>query len=338
MINALFFKRLLPSAFSLSGVLVIAFVLTRALPGDPAAYLAGPSASSQAVVEIRQALGLDRSLPEQFFAYVRQIAAGDLGVSWSTGQPVVAELTSRLPASLELTGLGLLIAIAVAVPLGVAAALKPGTAIDHASRFVTTAGVSLPTFFTGLLFVYVFYYELGWFPAPLGRLAPFAEPPNDVTGLYLVDSLLEGDVALFGESLLYLALPSLTLGIFALAPIARMTRASMLGVLSSDFVRTARASGLSRRKVLFTYALKNALIPLVTTLGMVFSYLLGANVLVEKVFSWPGVGSFALEALVISDYAAVQGFVLCMGVLYVLLNLAIDVTYGLIDPRVKVAS
>lgn len=331
-------RRFLPSLFSLCGVLVIAFVLTRALPGDPAAYLAGPSASTQAVDEIRQSLGLDRSWPEQFLAYVSQVGRGDLGSSWSTGQPVAAELKARLPASLELTALGLLFAVGVAVPLGIAAALKPGSAVDHAARFIATAGVSLPTFFTGLLLVYVFYYLLGWFPAPLGRLAPFADAPEHVTGLYLVDSVLAGDVALWLESLSYLMLPAATLGIFALAPIARMTRASMLSVLSSDFIRTARASQLPARQVLVSYALRNALIPVVTTLGMVFSYLLGANVLVEKVFSWPGLGSFALEALVISDYAAVQGFVLIMGVTYVLLNLAIDVAYGLIDPRVKVES
>jgi peptide/nickel transport system permease protein len=331
-------RRIVPSLFSLCGVLVIAFVLTRALPGDPAAYLAGPSASAQAVEEIRRNLGLDRSWAEQFVGYVRDIARGDLGVSWSTGQPVAHELKARLPASLELTALGLLFAIGIAVPLGVAAALRPGSAIDHAARLMATAGVSLPTFFTGLLLVYFFYYLLGWFPAPLGRLAPFADAPPHVTGLFLVDSLLDGNVVLWADSLHYLLLPAATLGIFALAPIARMTRASMLGVLSSDFIRTARACQLPPLKVLGTYALRNALIPVVTTLGMVFSYLLGANVLVEKVFSWPGIGSFALEALVISDYAAVQGFVLIMGITYVVLNLMIDVTYGLIDPRVKVES
>lgn len=336
--SKLLFRRLLPSLFSLCGVLVIAFVLTRALPGDPAAYLAGPAASADAVAEIRDSLGLNRTWLEQFVSYVGRIGAGDLGVSWSTGQPVAAELAARLPASLELTALGLVFAIGVAVPLGVAAALRPGSAIDHAARFIATAGVSLPTFFTGLLLVYVLYYLLGWFPAPLGRLAPFSRAPAHVTGLFLIDSLLEGDLGLWFDSLRYLLLPAATLGIFALAPIARMTRASMLGVLSGDFIRTARASQLPPHQVLVTYALRNALIPVVTTLGMVFSYLLGANVLVEKVFSWPGVGSFALEALVISDYAAVQGFVLIMGVTYVLLNLLIDVTYGLLDPRVKVES
>jgi ABC-type dipeptide/oligopeptide/nickel transport system permease component len=263
MIIRLLSRRFLPALISLFGVLVISFVLTRALPGDPAAYLAGPSASTEAVAEIRKSLGLDRSLPEQFVLYLEQIAGGELGDSWATGQPVLTELVNRLPASLELTAAGLLIALVTALPLGIFAALRPNSPLDHSARVVATLGVS------------------------------------------------------------------------ALAPIARMTRASMLSVLASDYIRTARANRLPAWKVLGVYALRNALLPIVTMLGMVFSFLLGANVLVEKVFSWPGVGSFALEALMISDYAAVQGFVLAMGLLYVLLNLTIDLAYGYIDPRVR---
>lgn len=334
----LVFKRLLPASISLFGVLVISFVLTRALPGDPAAYLAGPAATAEAVAQIRERLGLNRSLLEQFGLYLAQIGRGELGDSWATGQPVLAELLKRMPASIELTGAGLLIALAIALPLGVFSALRPNSGFDHAARVVSTLGVSLPTFFTGLLLVYVFYYQLSWLPAPMGRLPPFASAPEPITGMFTLDSLAAGDMPLFFESLRYLLLPSLTLGIFALAPIARMARASMLGVLSSDYVRTARASRLPGWKVLVVYALRNALLPIVTLLGMVFSFLLGANVLVEKVFSWPGIGSFALEALMISDYAAVQGFVLAMGLCYVLLNLTIDVAYGYIDPRVRLES
>lgn len=331
-------KRLVPAVISLFGVLVISFVLTRALPGDPAAYLAGPAASIEAVTEIRKQLGLDRTLLEQFGLYLAQIGRGELGDSWATGQPVLSELVKRMPASIELTAAGLLLALVVALPLGVLAALRPNSGFDHAARVVSTLGVSLPTFFTGLLLVYVFYYQLSWLPAPMGRLPPFADSPERITGMFTLDSLLAGKLDLFLESLRYLLLPALTLGIFALAPIARMTRASMLGVLSSDYIRTARASRLPTWKVLAVYALGNALLPIVTMLGMVFSFLLGANVLVEKVFSWPGLGSFALEALMISDYAAVQGFVLAMGICYVLLNFSIDVAYGYIDPRVRVES
>ena len=329
-------KRLMLALPSLVGVVIVTFLLTRALPGDPAAYFAGPAATTEAVEQIRVKLGLDKPLIVQFGRYVSDLARGDLGQSLTTGQPVVQELRARLPASAELTLLGLIVSMMIAVPLGIMAATRPGSLIDHACRVVTTAGVSLPVFFTGLILVYVFYYLLGWAPAPLGRLDVFANPPPTVTGFYLIDSLVAGDGEVFWASLKQLFLPALTLGIFSLAPIARMTRASMLAVLASDFVRTARASGLSPYTVVVTYAFRNAMIPVVTTLGMVFSFLLGANVLVEKVFAWPGIGSYAVEALITSDFAPVQGFVLTMAVLYVLLNLAIDLLYGLIDPRIRV--
>ena len=322
---------------SLVGVVVITFLLTRVLPGDPATYFAGPVASAEAIAAIRAQLGLDQPLWVQFAHYLGSLAHGDLGVSLTTGQPVLAEIAARLPASAELTLLALLAATAVAVPLGILAALRQGSWIDHLCRVVTTAGVSLPVFFTGLLAVYVFYFVLGWAPAPLGRLDTFMIPPERVTGLYLVDSLLAGDWETLAAALAQLALPAGTLALFALAPLARITRASMLSVLASDFVRTARASGLRGRTVVFAYAFRNAMLPVLTTLGMVFSFLLGANVLVEKVFAWPGIGSYAVEALIASDFAPVQGFVLTMAILYIALNLAVDLLYGLIDPRMEAA-
>ena len=329
-------KRLMVAVPSLVGVVIVTFLLTRALPGDPAAYFAGPAATKQAIEEIRIKLGLDRPLPVQFVGYVRDLARGDLGISLTTGQPVVSEIRTRLPASAELTLLGLLVSVSVAVPLGILAATRPGSLVDHACRIVATAGVSLPVFFTGLILVYFFYYLMGLAPAPLGRLDIFYSPPPQVTGFYLIDSVIAGDWEVFRASLKQLVLPTLSLAIFSLAPIARMTRASMLAVLASDFVRTARASGLTPMTVIVTYAFRNAMLPVVTTLGMVFSFLLGANVLVEKVFAWPGIGSYAVEALIASDFAPVQGFVLTMAVMYVLLNLSIDILYGLIDPRVRI--
>ena len=331
----MFLKRMLMAVPSLIGVVIVTFLLTRALPGDPAAYFAGPAASQEAIEQIRAKLGLDKPLIVQFGNYVNDLAHGDLGNSLTTGQPVGKEIKSRLPASAELTLLGLIVSMLVAVPLGILAATRPGSLIDHACRVISTAGVSLPVFFTGLILVYVFYYLLGWAPAPLGRLDVFFSPPPQVTGFYLIDSLIAGNLELFWSSLKQLVLPATTLAIFSLAPIARMTRASMLAVLASDFVRTARASGLSPHMVIVTYAFRNAMIPVVTTLGMVFSFLLGANVLVEKVFAWPGIGSYAVEALISSDFAPVQGFVLTMAVMYVMLNLLIDILYGVIDPRVR---
>ncbi|ODN71790.1 ABC transporter permease [Methylobrevis pamukkalensis] len=329
-------KRLGTVVPSLIGVVIVTFLLTRVMPGDPAAYFAGPAATPEAIEEIRRSLGLDRPLLEQFLAYVVDLAQGDLGTSLTTGLPVMHEITTRLPASAELTLLGLIVSMAIALPLGVLAAVRQGSWIDHLSRVIATAGVSLPVFFTGLLLVYVFYFILGWAPAPMGRLDFFFSDPERVTGFFLIDSLLMGDLELFRAAFSQIWLPALTLGIFSLAPITRMTRASMLAVLASDFVRTARANGLPPGKVVITYAFRNALLPIITTLGMVFSFLLGANVLVEKVFAWPGIGSYAVEALIASDFAPVQGFVLAMAILYVLLNLLIDILYGVIDPRVRI--
>jgi ABC-type dipeptide/oligopeptide/nickel transport system permease component len=329
-------RRLLAALPNIAGVVVITFLLTRAIPGDPAAYFAGASATQEAVEQVRKQLGLDRSLIEQFFRYIADLARGDFGLSLTTGQPVLQELLARLPASLEIVLLALLFACAIAIPLGVAAATRPGSWIDQLARLITTAGVSLPTFFTGLLLSYVFYFLLGWAPSPLGRLDPVFTPPPTFTGFYLVDAAIAGDGALWWASFRQLILPVLTMGLFVLAPIARMTRASMLAVLSSDFVRTARASGLSSATVLVRYALRNALLPVVTTLGMVFGFMIGSSVVIEKVFGWPGVGSYAIDALTASDYAPVQGFVLTMGLLFVLLNLAIDLLYVVIDPRVKI--
>ena len=328
-------KRLVTTIPSVIGVIIVTFLLTRVLPGDPAAYFAGPAATAEAILEVKKSLGLDKSWPEQFVRYVKDLSQGDFGKSLTSGQPVRSDIAARLPASAELTLVGLIVSMLIAVPLGIAAAVKQGSLVDHACRIVATAGVSLPVFFTGLILVYVFYYILGWSPAPLGRLDVFYSPPPNVTGFYLIDSLLAGEWETFRASLSQLILPAATLAIFSLAPITRMTRASMLAVLSSDFVRTARASGLTPRTVIVTYAFRNAMLPVITTLGMVFSFLLGANVLVEKVFAWPGIGSYAIEALIASDFAPVQGFVLVMAIMYVLLNLMIDLLYGVIDPRVR---
>jgi len=328
-------RRLMTVIPTLIGVVIVTFLLTRVLPGDPAVYFAGPAATPQSIAEIRKSLGLDRPLPDQFVGYVNDLAHGNFGNSLSTGRPVATEISSRLPASAELTLSGLLLSIVIAVPLGIFAAVKQGSLVDHLCRIIATAGVSLPVFFTGLLSVYLFYFRLGWAPAPLGRLDAFASTPPDITGFYLIDSLLAGNFETFRAALSQLILPAVTLAIFSLAPITRMTRASMLAVLASEFIRTARASGLDGRTVILTYAFRNAMLPVVTTLGMVFSFLLGANVLVEKVFAWPGIGSYAVEALLQSDFAPVQGFVLTMAVMYVALNLFIDMLYGVIDPRVR---
>lgn len=329
-------RRILTALPSLVGVVLVTFLLSRALPGDPAAYFAGPAANAESVRQVRESLGLDRSLPEQLLAYLADLARGDLGGSLTTGQPVLEDLVRRLPASIELTLAALVFAVGTAVPLGVWAAARPNSWVDHLCRAAVTAGAAFPTFFVALLLVYVFYYLLGWAPQPLGRIDEiYYTPPETVTGLYLVDSLIAGDLAAFRGSLAQLVLPAVSLGLFAMAPIARMTRAAMLTALGSDYVRTARASGLSPAAVLFDYAFRNALLSITTIMGMVFSFLLGSNVLIEQVFGWPGIGNYAVSAVIASDYAAVQGFILMMAVIYVLLNLLVDIASTAADPRVR---
>jgi len=327
-------KRILAVLPVLAGAVLFTFVIMRVLPGDPAAMLAsGPGSGPEEVAALRRQLGLDRPLAEQLVLYVGDIARGDLGRSFTTGEPVVRDLLQRLPASLELTFSALLLAVATALPLGIAAALRPGSVIDHACRLVATVGTSLPAFVVGLGLIYAFYFALGWAPEPIGRLDGWMDPPAAVTGFVLVDSALAGDGPAFLSGLRHLVLPSITMALFALAPLARITRGAMLDLLSSDFIRTARSLGLSRWTILVHYALRNALIAIVTALGMVFSTMLGANVLVEKVFAWPGVSSYAIDALMSSDYAPVQGFVLVVAGIFAAANLVIDIVYGLVDPR-----
>lgn len=329
-------KRFLGTVPTLFGIVVITFMLSHALPGDPAAYFAGPAANAESIAQIRTSLGLDKSLPEQFFKYVGDLAHGDLGTSLTTGQPVLVDLATRLPASIELTLCALLFAVGIAMPMGLLAATRPDSALDHFCRGTITVSSAFPTFFVGLLLVFVFYFLLDWSPQPVGRLNEMLySPPVRVTGSYVVDSVIAGDFNVFRASLAQLILPSISLGLFALAPIARITRASMLAALEADFTRTARAGGLSGRTILITYAFRNALLPIANILGMVFSFLLGSNVLIEQVFGWQGVGAYAVSAVLASDYAAVQGFVLMMALLYTLLNLTVDVASTLIDPRVR---
>jgi peptide/nickel transport system permease protein len=328
------FASSLPALF---GVLVFTFLLMRVLPGDPAVFFAsGPQAGPEEIEIIRKQMGLDKPVPLQLVLYLGDVAQGNLGRSLTTGQPVLADLRNRLPASLELTFTALLLALLTAVPLGVVAALRPGSPVDHVVRFICALGVCLPTFVSGLLLIYVFYYLLGLAPDPTGRIDIFLSQPPRVTGFLLIDFALAGDWEGWSAAARQLVLPSFTMALFVVAPLARMTRASMLASLGSDFIRTAKSLGMTGWKVIVTYALRNAILPVLTIAGIVFSTMLGANVLVEKVFSWPGVASYALDALLSSDYAPVQGFVLLMATIFVAVNLTVDILYGIADPRVSV--
>jgi peptide/nickel transport system permease protein len=320
---------------ALIGVVLVSFALTRLLPGDPAVYFAGAAPTPEAIADLRRVLLLDQPIYVQFLSYVRDLVHGNLGRSLATGQPVVQDLSSRLPATLELTLAAITLALLIAVPLGIAGARNRGGLIDHVCRLLSTSALALPAFFTGLLLVFLFYYLLGVAPAPLGRLAPMAFPPPERTGFLTIDATLARDWSVFVDAVAHLILPAVALAMAAIGPLTRVTRGAMLGVLSSDFIRAARGYDLPRWKLVYVYALRNAMLPVLTTIGFVFSFLISANVVIEKVFSWPGIGSYALEALVASDYAAVQGFVLAVATLYVLINIAIDILYGIVDVRVR---
>jgi ABC-type dipeptide/oligopeptide/nickel transport system permease component len=323
----------------LCGAVIFTFILTRLLPGDPAANLiSGPGAGAADIQALRHQLGIDTGLPQQLLHYATGLLHGDWGNSFVTGQPVLAELLKRLPASLELTGLAFLLSIAIGLPLGIAAATRPGGFADQSCRVLASLGTCLPTFVLALALIYLFYVVLGWAPEPTGRLDPLLDAPARISGLMLIDTAIAGDFEAWRSAFSHLLLPACAMALFGLAPIARTTRAAMHEALTSDAIRTARSLRLPRRIILLRYALRGALLPILTTLGMVFSYLLGANVVIEKIFTWPGIGSYALDALLASDYAPVQGFVLLVAMLFAVVNLLIDLLYGLADPRVRLAS
>ncbi len=326
--------RLIAAVPLLLGVLLVTFVLTRLLPADPAVYLAGPSATTETIAEIRVALGLEKSLPEQLWIYLHQVSSADLGKSFLTGKSVADDLAERLPATLELTFCAILFACLVALPMGIGAAIFRDTPIDYACRLIAAVGVSMPAFFSGLMLVFLFYYTLGWVEPPIGRLGLAYLPPPRITGLLTVDSLISGNGGTLMAALHQLLLPASTIAIAVLAPIARMTRAAMLAALESDYVRAARSLGIGPISVNLGFALRNALLPILTTLGMVFSFAIGISIIVEKIFSWPGVGAYAIDSVSASDYAAVQGTILTLAVLYLAMNLAVDILYVVVDPRI----
>jgi peptide/nickel transport system permease protein len=320
----------------LLGVCVFTFFLVRVLPGDPAVYYAtGPMQSQEEIEQVRKALGLDQPLPVQLARYLADLAKLNLGGSMTTGLPVTQDLARRFPASLELTFAATVLALLLAVPLGIIAAVRSGSWIDHAVRFIGTLGVSMPTFVTGVVLVLVFFFRLRWAPDPIDRIDPFIMAPDRITGFLVFDSLVQGNWEALRSALGRLVLPTLTMTAFVLAPVMRTTRASMLNVLASDYIRTARAAGMGWRKVYLAYALRNALLPVLTVIGLVMSYLIGANVVVEKVFAWPGVGAYALNALLASDYAPVQGYVLLMAATFIVINAVVDILYAVVDPRAQ---
>jgi peptide/nickel transport system permease protein len=321
---------------TLLGVSLIGFLLAYVLPGNPALVKAGPMATPHYVAEMKHNMGLDQPLPIQYVRYITGLLHGDLGESSSTGRPVLTDFGQRLPATLELTMASLLLAVVVGVPMGVLCAIHRDTIIDHFGRVFSVAGVAMPSFWSGLILIYVFFYLLGVAPAPLGRLGSGISPPAPFTGLYTIDSLVSGDWRAFESSLAHLALPSLTLAISAMAPLARIVRAAMLEILETDYIKAAWAAGLPRWRVLYGDALANAIIPAVTALGLVFGFLMAGNAVVESVFDWPGIGNYAVKALMLKDSSPIQSFVLFVALMCVLVNLLVDLICSLADPRIRI--
>jgi ABC-type dipeptide/oligopeptide/nickel transport system permease component len=329
------FNRFLLTLVAIIGVTIFAFLLTRLLPNNPAALRAGPLADKALIKQYEQQMGLDRPLYIQFGAYFGQLLRSDLGESWRTGQPVKNELAIRIPATFELALMAFFIALVVGLPLGIVAAIYSGTWIDQAARVFATLGASLALFWLALVGVYVFYYLLHWAAAPVGRLTIGVDAPPHITGLFLPDSLLAGDIKTFKDAFNHIWLPACTLAFIVSAPIIKISRAAMKDVLNADYIRTARAIGVPAGELLFKDALINAFIPILTMLGIVFGYLMAGNLIIEQVFAWPGIGQYAWKALVTNDFNAVQGFVLLIAVVYVSLNFFIDVTYALVNPQIR---
>jgi peptide/nickel transport system permease protein len=329
-------RRLVLACFVLFVVSIATFLLMHAVPGDPiTAIMSDRQANNE---EVRAALerrwGLDQPLPLQYMRYITNLARGDWGESISRRTPVAQELRHRVPATIELTGYALAFAIIVGAPLGIIGALNHDRWPDHIARFLTLIGTSVPVFWLGLLLLYVFFFRLEWLPGP-GRLDVGMQAPPTITGMVTVDALLQGDWDVMKAALQRLILPSIVLGSYAMGIVARMLRSSLLASLSDDYIRTARAKGLRESTVVARHALRNALIPTVTILGLTTASLLAGAVLTETIFSWPGVGSFAVSAALKLDYPALLGVTLIVAIIYITVNLLVDIVYGVLDPRIR---
>jgi ABC-type dipeptide/oligopeptide/nickel transport system permease component len=317
----------------LFGITLITFMLERVVPGDPARLLAGARASQQVVSQVRRSLGLDRPLWDQYASYMAALARGNLGTSIVTRNAVLHDLVQYFPATLEIILYALLLGIFIGIVVGVVSASRGGKT-DVAGEMVATTALSVPVFWLAILLQFALYSRLHLLPAG-GRLDPGVVPPPTITGLYTVDALLEGNLPLFADALRHVILPATALMIPEVGLVAKTVRASMLEVLGKDYVRSARAKGLTPRRVYFRHALRNALLPAVTVIGLEFGLLVSGTVLVETIFSWPGLGSYTDQAIASSDYDAIMGVTIVVAVAYVLVNLVVDIAYAWLDPRVR---
>jgi len=320
---------------SLIGISLITFVVSHVVPADPIRAVAGMEALGEQVEVLRRKYGLDRPLPEQYLRWVVNLAQGDLGLSIRTGQPVTEDLRRYAPATAELALAAMFLVVLVGLPFGVISALNKDGILDHLSRIMALSGVSMPIFWVGLILQIVFFSRLGVLPAD-GRIDIMIDSPPRVTGLYTVDSLLAGDIVTFKSAARHLILPAVNLAFGSLAVLTRMVRSSMLDVLGEDYVRTARAKGLRERRVILLHALRNALIPTTTTMALQMGALMGGVFLVELMFSWPGLGFYAMRSITLIDFPSIMGVAILMTTVYALFNLLADLLYGFLDPRISI--
>jgi peptide/nickel transport system permease protein len=318
------------------GVTLLAFIISNAVPADPVTANLGQKAMSdpKIVAAFRAEWGLDRPPAEQYIVYLRNLLSGDLGRSIKSRRAVAEDLASYLPATIELATTAILFGVTVGVALGLLSALRRNTWIDHSARIISLFGVSTPVFWLALVALYIFYARLGWVAGP-GRLDAGVAPPPHVTGLYTVDSLLASDWKTFTNAVSHLILPALVLASYTTGLITRVTRSSMLEVLGMDFIRTARAKGLADNKIVVRHALRNALIPLITVIGFSYGNLLAGTVLTEAIFAWPGIGQYAYRASTSLDFPAIMGVSLLIALIFILINLIVDVLYFVVDPRLR---
>lgn len=322
------------SLLSLFGAITFVFFLTHFMPGNPLIAkmtLATPEYIEQA----QRQLGLDRPLSEQYLDYLGDLLKGDLGKSWVTNRRVIDDFRDRVPASLELAIYGTILSLLIGIPLGIIAAVKQDSWIDHLARVISSIGVSTPAFWLGLILIYFFYFKLEWAAAPLGRLGIRFTSPDDITGIMTIDTLLAGDFPAFRDAFAHVVLPAITLAFIELPVILRITRTTMIDVLNQDYITTARAVGLPYRQIVMQDALKNSLVSIITIAGLIFAYLIAGSLLVERVFSWPGIGLYTFQALTNTDYSAIQAFIILTTLLYISINWIVDIFYGIIDPRIR---
>lgn len=330
-------RRLVMAVFVLISVSILTFLIARVVPSDPAAAWVGPHPTREQIERVREQLGLNRPLHEQYLRYMNGLVRGDLGSSILTHQPILTDLKTYLPATLELVTASMIIALAVGLPLGVLSGAKKGSWLDHGTRLFSVAGVSMPTFWLGLLLQLVFFSWLGILPLS-GRISTgtaLFSAVRRITGFYLIDSIVTGNWVAFKDVLIHIVLPSFTLASFAIGLTIRMTRSTMIEVLSEKFILAARAAGLPERTVLFVLTLKNALVPSLTLLGLSFVYSLTGAILVEVIFSWPGLGTYVTNAVLSLDFPVIVSVTLVVTVFYVLVNLFLDLIQVAIDPRVS---